>query len=66
MSGFIGLSDAELKGGLLSRAERVLLYLAIIALLPVNAAWAAYVLALSAILSNITAIQRIIAALSKA
>jgi phosphatidylglycerophosphate synthase len=60
-----GLSDTELKGGLMSRAERLLFLALIIILLNYSQDWAVYLLALLAILSNFTACQRILTALRK-
>jgi len=54
-----GLCDAELKGGLMSRGERLIAYFAIIILLPISLDWVAAILAALAILTNITALQRI-------
>ncbi len=56
---------AELKGGLLSRGERILLYW-IILILSYQNFWAAasYCLVATAILANLTAVQRIYNALS--
>jgi archaetidylinositol phosphate synthase len=53
------LSGGELKGGLMSRAERIVLYLAALAALNFSSLLVAYILALLAVLTNITAIQRI-------
>lgn len=58
-----GLCDAELKGGLMSRGERLMVYFAIIILLSANLDWAVAILAALAILSNFTALQRIYDAL---
>jgi phosphatidylglycerophosphate synthase len=58
-----GLCDAELKGGLMSRGERLMVYFAIIILLSANMDWAVAILAALAILSNFTALQRIYDAL---
>lgn len=58
-----GLCDAELKGGLMSRGERLMVYFAIIILLSTNLDWAVAILAALAILSNFTALQRIYDAL---
>jgi len=61
-----GLVDIELKGGLMSRAERLLVYAAIIFLFAIDeATLAVFVLAVLAILTNITAVQRIASAFSK-
>jgi len=54
-----GLCDTELKGGLMSRGERMIAYFAIIILLPISLDWVAAILAALAILTNITALQRI-------
>ena len=58
-----GLCDAELKGGLMSRAERLIAYFAIIILLLIDLYLAVAILAALAILSNFTALQRIYCAL---
>ena len=58
-----GLCDAELKGGLMSRGERRMVYFAIIILLSAYLDWAVAILAALAILSNFTALQRIYDAL---
>jgi phosphatidylglycerophosphate synthase len=58
-----GLCDAELKGGLMSRAERLIAYFAIIILLSIDLYLAVAILAALAILSNFTALQRIYRAL---
>jgi len=60
-----GLADAELKGGLMSRGERILIFTAILALLGYSKEWVVYLLAILAVLCNITAVQRISAALRK-
>jgi phosphatidylglycerophosphate synthase len=59
-----GLRDAELKGGLMSRAERFISYGVLLAFLigGLNQ-WAVMTIALLAVLSNLTAIQRISMAL---
>jgi len=57
------LTAAELKGGLMSRAERLLFFFAIIVLLSINLHWAAVLLAIFAIFANFTAFQRIFRAL---
>ena len=55
-----GLSEIELKGGLMSRAERVIMIFAIlIALIVGQNLIAAYLLIALALLANITALQRI-------
>lgn len=54
-----GLVDSELRGGLMSRAERMILYFAALTALNFNLFWVVYILAALAILSNMTAIQRI-------
>jgi archaetidylinositol phosphate synthase len=61
-----GLSDTELKGGLMSRAERFISY-GILLLLLIGGfrQWAVMVAALLAILSNLTAVQRVSMALRK-
>ncbi len=61
-----GLSEVELKGGLMSRAERFALYgLILLFLIFGRGDWAIAAAALAALLANFTAIQRISAALSK-
>lgn len=57
------LTAAELKGGLMSRAERLLFFFAIIVLLSINLHWATVLLAIFAIFANFTAFQRIFRAL---
>ncbi len=57
------LSYAELKGGLMSRAERLAIYAAIIVLLGLSSQWAVILLAILAVLANFTALQRIANAL---
>lgn len=57
------LVAAEMKGGLMSRAERLGFFLAILVLLSANLHWASALLALLAILANFTALQRIYRAL---
>lgn len=59
------LSTTELKGGLMSRAERLAGYFAIIILLSTNLFWASIILALLALLANFTAGQRIYCALRR-
>jgi phosphatidylglycerophosphate synthase len=60
------LTKVELKGGLMSRAERFFIYLAVVAALGTgNGDWAVYFLAVLAALANITALQRIGLALAK-
>jgi len=59
-----GLCDTELKGGLMSRGERLVAYFLILAaMIWGNYYLAAVVIAISAVLANITAGQRISAAL---
>jgi phosphatidylglycerophosphate synthase len=58
-----GLCDTELKGGLMSRGERLIAYFAIIILLLIDLYLAVAILAALAILSNFTALQRIYRAL---
>lgn len=60
------LSKTELKGGLMSRAERLVFYLAALAFLGYNFLWTTVAVAALAILSNITALQRIYAAKKQA
>ncbi len=54
-----GLTESEMKFGLLERAERLTILFIGMILATVNAAYLTYVIALLAVLSNITAIQRI-------
>lgn len=60
-----GLSDTELKGGLMSRGERLILYFALLASLNFSLLIPAYILAAIALLSNFTALQRMNKALSR-
>jgi hypothetical protein len=61
-----GLCDAELKGGLMSRGERLAAYFLILAaMIWGNYYLAAVIIAVSAMLANITAGQRISAALRR-
>jgi len=60
-----GLSDTELKGGLMSRAERLIFLIAILILLGYSKIWAMSFIVVLAALSNITAIQRISMALRR-
>ncbi|HNZ84189.1 MAG TPA: CDP-alcohol phosphatidyltransferase family protein [Candidatus Pacearchaeota archaeon] len=53
------LVSQELKGGLLSRGERILLLLAVLILTQYDWTFASYLLAATAILANFTALQRI-------
>ncbi|MBI4020725.1 MAG: CDP-alcohol phosphatidyltransferase family protein [Candidatus Aenigmarchaeota archaeon] len=53
------LIDRELRGGLLERAERLLILFIGILLASVEPVYLTYVLALLAVLSNVTALQRI-------
>jgi len=57
------LVDYELKGGLLSRGERILLLLFSLILAIFNFKWMVYTLIFMAVLTNFTALQRIITAL---
>ena len=59
-----GLSDAELKGGLMSRAERLIFYFLAIVFLNYNLVISIYIVAVLALLSNFTALQRIHRALN--
>ncbi|MFH1224329.1 MAG: CDP-alcohol phosphatidyltransferase family protein [Candidatus Diapherotrites archaeon] len=54
-----GLVEAELRGGILERAERLSLLFLGILFASVNPLWLVYMLALLAVLSNITALQRV-------
>lgn len=56
----------ELKGGLMSRGERMILYVAALLMLNFNWIWVTYIMMVLAILTNITAFQRIAAALKSA
>jgi len=60
-----GLSDVELKGGLMSRAERSMFCVAILLLLGYSKVWAMSFIVVLALLSNITAMQRISMALRR-
>lgn len=60
-----GLSETELKGGLMSRGERWMILTVILVLLSYSQMWSIILISLLAILSNITAFQRIAAALRK-
>ncbi len=53
------LVKQELKGGLLSRGERIILLVITLILITFNATYAVYVLIIIAVLSNFTALQRI-------
>lgn len=57
-----GLVEAELKGGILERAERLSLLFFGILLASANPLWLVYMLVLLALLSNITALQRVLIA----
>ena len=59
------LLETELKGGLMSRGERLLFFFAIIILFSINLEWATAAIAAFAVLANITACQRISMALRK-
>jgi phosphatidylglycerophosphate synthase len=54
-----GLVQAELKGGILERAERLLILFAGIILAHYNTLYLTYVIVLLAILANVSALQRI-------
>jgi len=56
---------SELKGGLLSRGERIILLIISLFLGIFNFLWMSYLLVFIAIFTNITAIQRILSALKK-
>lgn len=58
------LVNQELKGGLLSRGERILLLLSVLILSLYNWTWASYLLVAVAILTNFTALQRIFSAIN--
>ncbi len=53
------LVSQELKGGLLSRGERIILLLVCLILGVFNFSWMVYILIIIAILTNLTALQRI-------
>ncbi|MBU0662278.1 CDP-alcohol phosphatidyltransferase family protein [Candidatus Micrarchaeota archaeon] len=57
-----GLVERELRGGILERAERLVLLFTGILLAAFNPLWLVYVLVLLAIFTNITALQRIYSA----
>jgi len=59
------LSETELKGGLMSRGERLLFFFGIIVLFSINLQWATAAIAVFAMLANITACQRISMALRR-
>jgi phosphatidylglycerophosphate synthase len=54
-----GLAVQELKGGLLSRGERIILFLTVLILGIFNFSWMVYLLIIMAALTNLTAFQRI-------
>jgi len=54
-----GLSEVELKGGLMSRAERSIFVIAIFLLLIFARKYSTYAIILLAVLANLTALQRI-------
>lgn len=60
-----GLSEVELKGGLMSRGERLIFVAAAIMFLNYNFYWVTAILAVAAVLANITAFQRIGKALAR-
>jgi phosphatidylglycerophosphate synthase len=55
--------DRELKGGLMSRGERMIIYAGALLILNFNWVWVTYILIGLAFLTNITAFQRIASAL---
>lgn len=57
------LVTQELKGGLLSRSERIILLIISLILGVFNFTWMAYLLIFIAVLTNFTALQRIISAI---
>lgn len=57
------LTTTELKGGIMSRAERTILLDLAILLGIFNLAWTVYVLIIIAVLSNFSAVQRITSAI---
>ncbi len=57
------ISDRELKGGLMSRGERMIIYAGALLILNFNWVWVTYILIGLAFLTNITAFQRIASAL---
>jgi len=58
------VTGEEIRGGLLERAERVMLLLLSLTLGSFNLTWMVYVLIVIAVLSNISALQRIYSALN--
>lgn len=60
-----GLAEKELKGGILSRGERLILLSFAMFLGIFNLVWMIYILIIFAILSNFTALQRIFSAIKK-
>lgn len=54
-----GLVEGELKGGLLERAERLLILFAGILLASIDTVFLSYILVLLAVLANLSALQRI-------
>lgn len=61
-----GLVDEEIRGGLMERAERLLAVFLGILLAAYDRAFLAYMIALVAVLANITAVQRIVYSVRKA
>jgi archaetidylinositol phosphate synthase len=61
-----GLTERELRGGLFERAERLILLLVGLLLAAIDPIYLTYTVALLAVLTNISAIQRIWAAISGA
>lgn len=61
-----GLSRTELKGGILERAERLIILFVGILLAALNPLYLTYVVGVLAVLTNITAIQRMAKAVSSA
>ena len=57
------LVDQEMKGGLLSRGERIILLITTLILATFNFTYAVYLLIILAMLSNFTALQRITSAI---
>jgi len=58
-----GLVERELRGGLLERAERLVLLFLIILVTNFSRSYAMYLIVAAAILTNLSALQRIILAL---
>lgn len=59
------LSASELKGGLMSRGERMILYAVALLILNFSWIWVTYIMMMLAVLTNITALQRIYSAFKR-